>query len=164
MYQLKVLQKEHCEGVAALSREIFCEPESYKSAEIVEYFIESGIVVSWKGAVVGYGLVGVMKDEGEHRFFLISFGITETHRRKGLGKLLLQEIKRFFATTYSYFQHLYGDVPEKIFLHVRTNNEAAQRLYAAEGFQYVRKISDYYTEPDDDAYCMGWFATRQLMA
>lgn len=72
---------------------------------------------------------------------IFNIGVLPEHRRKGLGKLLIDELiseakKRDFAF---------------ITLEVRSENIPAYKLYEKAGFTLCGKRKGYYKNPDDDA-------------
>ena len=72
---------------------------------------------------------------------IFNIGVLSEYRRKGLGKLLIDELineakKRDFAF---------------ITLEVRSENIPAYKLYEKAGFTLCGKRKGYYKNPDDDA-------------
>ncbi len=90
--------------------------------------------------VIGFGCVSVMLDEGE----LLNIAVSPTHRRRGLGQMLLsallQEAKRRGV--------------RQMFLEVRESNLPAQGLYTQNGFTNVGRRKRYYRNPVEDAILM----------
>jgi len=74
---------------------------------------------------------------------LLSFlAVKEKYRNKGIGNLLIDLLKKSFN--------------KSIYLHVRTKNIFAIKLYEKNGFKIIRKEDNYYnyTDNNDDAFYM----------
>lgn len=89
------------------------------------------------GEAVGYALIQYVVDEGE----LLRFLILPDHRNQGLGSQALEAL----------LTRLEEEGMERMFLEVRQDNRAAQKLYAKLGFEPVGKRKNYY-EDGADAY------------
>jgi ribosomal-protein-alanine N-acetyltransferase len=63
------------------------------------------------------------------------------HRRRGIGKQLLEEFLRLSGE----------DGAKSIFLEVRESNLAARRLYEKQGFFENGRRQRYYGQPEEDA-------------
>lgn len=75
---------------------------------------------------------------------LLRIAVENSHRRSGIGKMLIQEMIKRCAEKSG----------ENIFLEVRETNEAAIGLYERMGFQEISRRKDYYREPKEDAVIM----------
>ena len=73
-------------------------------------------------------------------FNIVSFGVLEDYKRKGIGEQLVKEL---ISKT--------EDV-KSIFLQVRISNEPAIKLYEKLGFKQHKTIDDYYNNPEEDGY------------
>lgn len=92
------------------------------------------------GEIAGYiGFYGI-PDEGD----ITNVSVDERFRRRGIGRALVSELISRAAA------HGIGT----IFLEVRDSNEAAIRLYEAEGFGQVGLRRRYYSSPVEDARIM----------
>lgn len=110
-------------------------PENYDHEYWIEKFHEGkthSFVATWATLVIGY----IFCDDTT----IISFAIDEKFRGKGLGKQLLH----CCLNTYT----------KPVRLHVRCSNEIALKLYKSVGFIEEEKISEYYTDPIEEAYLM----------
>ena len=104
------------------SRLIFVE-EAFKEAEIY--------VVEYEGKLVGF--VGLCEN------FIEGIFIDSSYRSKGLGKLLLDYVKK-----------LYGEIGLAVF----EKNQGAYNFYLRNGFKLVER--NMVDEVDEIEYVMGW--------
>ncbi len=89
------------------------------------------------GELVGYYALQYVLDEAE----IAIIAVKRKYRRQGLGRRLLDEIRKWAQK-----QGI-----KKIHLEVRSENEAAVHLYRTYGFQEVGRRRNYYEAPRDDA-------------
>ena len=89
------------------------------------------------GELVGYYALQYVMDEAE----IAIIAVKRKFRRQGLGRCLLEEIKKFAADRKI----------TKIYLEVRSENEAAVHLYRSFGFEETGRRKNYYEAPKDDA-------------
>ena len=87
--------------------------------------------------LVGYYALQYVLDEAE----IAIIAVKRKFRRQGLGRAILEEIKRFCGEREII----------KIHLEVRSENEAAVHLYRSFGFEEVGRRKNYYEAPKDDA-------------
>ncbi|MBO4650652.1 MAG: ribosomal protein S18-alanine N-acetyltransferase [Clostridiales bacterium] len=87
--------------------------------------------------LVGYYALQYVLDEAE----IAIIAVKRKFRRQGLGRAILDEIKRFCGEREII----------KIHLEVRSENEAAVHLYRSFGFEEVGRRKNYYEAPKDDA-------------
>ena len=90
--------------------------------------------------LLGYAVLYHAADEGE----VASVGVRRSARRRGIGRLLLQELL---------VQGSENGV-SRFFLEVRESNVPAQSLYEAMGFLRVGVRKDFYEHPREDAFLM----------
>lgn len=90
--------------------------------------------------VVGYICYYQVRDEA----FVNNVCVTESARRQGAGRLLVQRAE----------ESARGDGASFLSLEVRSQNEPAIRLYESEGFEVEGVRRRYYSDPEDDAYIM----------
>lgn len=74
---------------------------------------------------------------GEEELLLIA--VSPDHRRKGLGKILIEELAKAARSRGA----------ERIFLEMRSNNPA-ERLYRLVGFEPIGKRKNYYLKSDGE--------------
>ena len=82
------------------------------------------------GEICGYAILMPVIDEGE----LLTIGVAAAHQRKGLGRALLREM----------FDVARSRKLRRVFLEVRTSNEAAIALYRSAGFSQIGVRRNYY--------------------
>lgn len=70
--------------------------------------------------------------------------ILKNYRNKGIASFIM----KFFL------DEMKKNKQEKIFLEVREGNKVAISLYKKFDFKYVRKITNYYSNPTEDAIVM----------
>ena len=91
---------------------------------------------AWLGEeVVGYALFWHVADE----VHLLNVAVAPAHRRRGLGRALLEELVRYAR------EH----AAAKIFLEVRVSNTPAIQLYEAFGFERLDVRKRYYADGED---------------
>jgi ribosomal-protein-alanine N-acetyltransferase len=102
--------------------------------------VTSGIpflVAEVDGLVGGYVVAHYAADEGE----ILNLGVAGAHRRRGLGRALVQQVLAVLSTL----------GVRVVYLEVRESNAAARRLYEALGFSEVARRARYYRWPVEDA-------------
>jgi ribosomal-protein-alanine N-acetyltransferase len=81
--------------------------------------------------------IGVIEQDGVGH--ITTVGVAPEYRRRGLARLILQEIERSFSVR--------GVTTVR--LEVRTLNVAAQKLYENLGYVTVQRMNQYYSNGDD---------------
>lgn len=140
-YKLVPMDKSHLDAVAALERVCFSKPWPRSMLEDELYNPNVSLVVAEgeDGAVLGYGEVGVVLDEG----CLEKIAVDPAWRRQGVAEAILSAYLRFGRAKLAFLT-----------LEVRASNEAAIGLYKKLGFEEVGRRKGYYTEPKEDAVLM----------
>ena len=92
------------------------------------------------GVFAGYLFAGFSPPEGE----LYRIAVLPEYRRRGFGRLLLDEL----------FRAADEREADSIWLEVRESNVAARSLYAAAGFDLVSRRENYYRDPREAALVM----------
>lgn len=140
-YKLVPMDKSHLDAVAALERVCFSKPWPRSMLEDELYNPNVSLVVAEgeDGAVLGYGEVGVVLDEG----CLEKIAVDPAWRRQGVAEAILSAYLRFGRAKLAFLT-----------LEVRASNEAAVGLYKKLGFEEVGRRKGYYTEPKEDAVLM----------
>lgn len=128
-------------------------PEHYSDyffESILKELPEAFIVAELDHKVVGYimckiefGFSNFHKLGFVKKGHVVSVAVVEEHRRKGLGKALMQE-----ATSGMVARKI-----DEIYLEVRVSNEQAVKLYENLGLSIKTKIRGYYRD-GEDAYLM----------
>ncbi|GAA4477839.1 ribosomal protein S18-alanine N-acetyltransferase [Rhodococcus olei] len=101
------------------------------------------VVRDESGIVIGYAGIALLGTTSDAESEVHTIGVDPTHRRRGLGSVLLAELLR-----------LADGHGGPVFLEVRTDNEAAIALYRREGFEIVGTRRNYYQPSGADAYTM----------
>ena len=94
------------------------------------------------GGVVGYAGVEVSALWGETD--IINIAVAASHRRHGVGCLLIERIVRLCRQR----------GVSLLWLRVRASNRGARRFYRRMGFQERGRFAGYYLEPDESAVIM----------
>ena len=87
--------------------------------------------------LIGFALYRSAGDEAE----ILSIAVRRSHRRRGHGRLLMDEALR----------RLYRDRVKACFLEVDPGNDAALSLYRKLGFRQVGARKGYYNRPGGEA-------------
>ena len=112
--------------------------DSYKEALDSDHaFI---MVADEAGVCVGFAVFYLTAPESE----LPDIVVSESHRGRGIGKLLLDASLRELS--------LRG--VDTVFLEVRVSNERARALYEKMGFEEIGRRKYFYSDPIEDAICM----------
>ena len=142
---IREMTKEDCEAVWELQKTCFTVPWSLDSIRAM--FGTPGylsLIAMEDGILAGYAGIKQVLDEAD----ITNVAVHPDRRRQGTGRQLLREL----------LHKAVGQGVRRIFLEVRTSNEAAQRLYAQAGFQMVDRRKHYYEKPVEDACIMLWDA------
>jgi ribosomal protein S18 acetylase RimI-like enzyme len=163
MFQIDSFTKKYGQQVVNLSHSIFNIYERFENIDNVQRYEDSGFVaLNKEGEVVGYSMIGIVHNDSQDsknnfskspEFTILSLGVKEEYRRKGVAKVLLSEIRNYFRKMYIFLKEIYG-VKYEIYLHVRRNNVPARKLYLKEKFKEINLIENYYRSPEDDAVHM----------
>ncbi len=140
-YQLVPMDKSHLKQVAELDRAYFSRPWSQDSWESELYNTTVSLVVaeSEDGFVLGYGVLGVILDEG----CLEKIAVRAEYRRQGVAQAILDSFLRYGRERLAF-----------ITLEVREDNDPAIQLYMKNGFAQVGRRANYYSEVHKDAILM----------
>ncbi|MCP8304787.1 MAG: ribosomal protein S18-alanine N-acetyltransferase [archaeon] len=151
-YLIRRCKKEDLSQVASINWTSL--PEHYSSYffeatlnELPEAFLvveKDRMVVGYIMCRIEYGMSVLYKFRIARKGHIISFAMLEQHRRKGLGRNLVEEA----------LQALKDKGCSEIFLEVRISNSSAIGLYKKLGFKIVSTIRWYYRD-EEDAYMMG---------
>lgn len=128
--------------VVAIEAEAFTTPWK---ASTFQSLMERPAAELWvlddpEAGVVGYAVVWCILDQGE----IANIAVSSTHRGRGLGARLLEEMLEVAGTR----------GVKTMYLEVRVSNEAARRLYERYGFHRVGTRREYYESPREDALVM----------
>lgn len=148
-YSVRPLTQKQLDEVVALNLRCFKNGENYTKNTFAYLFNEPNSlcyrVVTADGDMAGFICVLVNESGSAH---ITTIGVAPEHRRRGLGRLLLQ--------------HLETRLVEKgistIALEVRVSNRPAQELYLEHGYAIVQRVERYYTNGED-----GFLMVRSLV-
>ena len=98
------------------------------------------------GATLGFVVVRVAGSDLD----IVNFAIAEPHRRRGLGKRLLQLL----------FDHFASPAVARVFLEVREGNTIARAFYESLGFEETQRRRNFYSDPLEDAVLMSLTRSR----
>jgi len=87
-------------------------------------------VVHQDGAILGFGIMRY----GEEKAHLLLLGVAPTHRKRGLGTLLLAWLEKCAVTAGL----------EHVQLEARADNPVAIAFYAEQGYQRTGTVTGYY--------------------
>lgn len=136
--KLVPMDKSHLEAVAALERQCFSSPWSAQLLEDELYNPNVSLIVAEgeDGAVLGYGMIGVVLDEG----CLEKIAVDPRYRRQGVAQEILTAFLRFGEAHLAFLT-----------LEVRQSNTPAIALYQKLGFEEVGRRKNYYSDVKEDA-------------
>lgn len=144
--EITEMKKEHLPFIASLEKECFSSPWSEDGiAEELENPL-SHFLVALSGGVIGY--IGVQEICGEA--YITNIAVTESARRCGVGRALLQAACDGARARECEF----------ITLEVRVGNVSARALYESEGFCKVGQRKNFYSDPAEDGIIYTKYFTR----
>lgn len=153
-YSLRRFEPKDLPEVMSINRR--CLPENYSEGffmGLYERFPETFIVAEKDGAVVGYIMcrietgfsgLGFKPFRLSRKGHIISIAVLPEHRKKGLGRALIEKALEGMAKFYN---------AKSCYLEVRVSNDAAINLYKKIGFEVQRTIRGYYAD-GENAYIM----------
>jgi ribosomal-protein-alanine N-acetyltransferase len=125
-----------------IEQRCFATPWSVRSLE--EELCDNPYALYWgayrAGVLVGYVGVWIVMDEAH----MTNLAVHPDHRRRGIAKTLLEDIKRMARRAGA----------RSMTLEVRESNAAARRLYASMGFVDAGRRARYYADNNEDAIIM----------
>lgn len=139
-YEVRALTISHLDECWRLDLRCFNDGEAY-SRDTFEYLLTSPDVISYRainarGQMVGF-IVGLV--EPDHTGHITTIGVAPEHRRRRLAHRLMQHAEGAF----------HRSNVRLIRLEVRSNNEAAQRLYSNMGYAVTQRLPRYYSNGGD---------------
>ena len=135
-------------NLAELNKE--CLPIYYDYFQHLTFIMSSSnlvLVVEHNNLIIGY-LIGEYNYNNTNNFHILSIGVLEKYRSKGIGKKLIDNINI-----------------NNITLYVHTLNEKGINFYKRNGFTITKLLKDYYKGMFDslshDAYLLNYKNTNQ---
>jgi len=128
--------------IAGLERDAFLTPWSRQAlrVELEEAPDRLALIAEVDGEPRGYAFVWIVADE----LHVVNIAVHPAQRRRGLGRLLMEEILEKGQSMGS----------KLVTLEVRMGNEAARALYSEMGFVEVAIRPNYYPTDREDALVM----------
>jgi [ribosomal protein S18]-alanine N-acetyltransferase len=123
--------------VSAIERAVFSDPWSAHDFRECVASAAPFLVAEEHGTVAGYVVAHFGADEGE----ILNLGVATAHRRRGLGRALVEGVVKLLADR----------GVRVVYLEVRESNAEARRLYQSLGFGEVARRARYYRRPVEDA-------------
>lgn len=128
-------------SAAEIEKQCFVHPWSEQSIESEMSRENSVFLMAFDGEnPIGYVGLSVVLDEG----YMGNLAVTESYRRRGIGKALMNELIKECKSLDLAF----------ITLEVRASNIPAVKLYQSLGFTQVGLRKNYYKEPLEDAWLL----------
>lgn len=124
------------------------EPEQRFSRRYMRHLVSGSATITWvaedAGQLAGFAIVEWSGAPGENVGYIQTLEVSPQHRRRGVGLELLRRIESSARTAGA----------TQLWLHVDAENDAALRLYRAEGYTEQGRHAHYYGNAHDAAiYC-----------
>ena len=113
-------------------------PESFLVAEV------DGKVIGYVMCRIEYGFSSLKRFGFARKGHLVSIAISEQHRNKGLGRVLMTKVMNALKLKNC----------SEMYLEVRISNVVAVKLYEKLKFKIISRLRWYYRD-GEDAYLMG---------
>lgn len=119
--------------------------ESFSDKYSREYFFccivnKNIFVAKIRDRVIGFILFTILFDESE----ILKIAVDRDYRHLSVGTMIIEK----------YIEFVNLDLSRKLMLEVRESNIFAIRLYEKFGYEVVRKIKNYYSNPAEDGLFM----------
>jgi ribosomal-protein-alanine N-acetyltransferase len=139
-YTVRPLTMEQLPEVLRLNIRCFRNGDNY-TKHTLEYLLNEPKTLSYRmvtetDELVGFAFVMVNENNAAH---LTTIGVAPEHRRRGIGRRLLQHVE----------ETLRRKGISTIMLEVRVSNDNAQDLYRRHGYMSVQRINRYYSNGED---------------
>jgi ribosomal-protein-alanine N-acetyltransferase len=152
-YGVRLCGREDLTGVIAVNWASL--PEHYSDFffdELLREAPEAFLVADWNARIVGYIMCRIEYGFSTLRRFglarkghIVSVAVLEPHRRKGVGRILVEEA----------LQAMRRRGCTEAYLEVRVSNAGATALYDRLGFQQSARLENYYRD-GEAAYQMSY--------
>lgn len=123
-------------AVYRIEQEAFPQPWPFTAFE--QYLGEPGFLVADDRTIAGYVVADAVSTHAAPIGHIKDLAVHEDRRREGIGTLLLT----------SALDVLDSQV-DSVKLEVRESNETAIELYEEHGFEYLRRLGEYYSNGED---------------
>ena len=147
MIKINQITKEDTNIIYNLNQTIFKDEVIYNKNFIENYCINKlGFLAKMDNIPCGYILYGnsYTHELNASVCTIISIGILNKYRRKGIGSKLLKSALQILSNY-------------DVYLHVRVTNKSVQQFYVKEGFVIISRVPKYYNLIKDgieDAFLM----------
>lgn len=113
------------------------EKEAFTKKQITQLLTEYNaisLIAKVDSEIAGFVIGRASVDRNALNGHILTLDVSPRHRRKGVGKKLLEEIERIFKEKGA----------EACYLEVREGNAAALSLYLRFGYRKIGKLRNYY--------------------
>lgn len=119
-----------------IERECFYEEAFTKKqiAQLLTDYNSISLIARENGEIVGFVVGMVYPDRKAVNGHVLTIDVSPSHRRKGIGRMLLQEMESIFSQK----------GVQACLLEVREDNVAAISLYRKLGYKEVGRLENYY--------------------
>ena len=137
---VRAWEEKDIKAIADIEQKSFADPWTEGMlADCLRFPIYHTFLVEEGGQVCGYGCLIVLFEDAE----LANIAVAPTHRKQGVGKLLMEKMHDYAKTLGA----------ERMLLEVRVSNESAIGLYQKYGYERYGIRKNYYAD-GEDAYLM----------
>jgi ribosomal-protein-alanine N-acetyltransferase len=126
----------HLDRLCQIETECFRD-EAFTKEQIFQLLKEYNcvnLVARVDGNIVGFVIGMMYVDRKDMYAHILTIDVSPAYRRRGIGRMLLQEIERIFEEKGVKASHL----------EVREDNVAAINLYRKLGYEKIGKLRNYY--------------------
>lgn len=134
--QIREAERADLLAVYRIEQEAFPQPWPFTAFE--QYLGDPGFLVADDRRITGYVVGDVVATHAAPMGHIKDLAVCEDRRGEGIGTLLLTSVLDVLA----------GQV-DSVKLEVRENNETAIRLYETHGFEFLRRLPEYYSNGED---------------
>lgn len=138
---IDTMTKQECPMVYQIACDVFSDPWSLQTYERLLTQQECECICAYvEGVLVGYSCIQMLYETAE----LLQIAVSDSYRRRGIGKLLLMEALELAKRAGA----------REMLLEVREGNNQARALYDVMGFEILTIRKQYYTSPTENAVIM----------
>jgi ribosomal-protein-alanine acetyltransferase len=127
---------KHLERLYEIEKECFVEEAFTKKqiAQLLTDYNSISLIARDNGEIVGFIVGIVYPNRKEVNGHILTIDVSPSHRRKGIGEMLLKEMENIFAQK----------GVQACLLEVREDNVAAISLYRKLGYKEIGRLENYY--------------------
>jgi ribosomal-protein-alanine acetyltransferase len=103
-------------------------------AQLLTDYNSISLIARENGEIVGFVVGMIYPDRKAINGHILTIDVSPSHRRKGIGKMLLQEMESIFSQK----------SVQACLLEVREDNVAATGLYRKLGYKEIGRLENYY--------------------